>query len=205
MIEPLEPFWSDLELPYRGMERKAAERAYAALIDSLPRKVECLTSVLRRCGITLTGEPRQDLRAVGVWLGEHAREMRLSRDPAERERMLAGVPQAIVQETGCTCFDPPTCSMCYYVGYFFSELIRKACPEACYVRVKDKGFADHNQPVLMRPPGRGQFNPVRIVLVFCGKCIHNNGRPPETGDLVDLYDLHVEGYRSLGAGQAPPT
>lgn len=186
-----EPFWSDLELSHRDMDRRHALKCHEALLSAIPRKVAYLHQVLRECHVHLVGEPRLDFRAAATWLGRNARERPYTEEEIRRERgRFADAPphiREIIDQGEWRKLDEPTMSMCHYVGYFFSELLRRECPDAKYVLRKDKRFIDYNLTVLVGKGRGAELEPVRVMSVIASECVDNNGSPKR--DLAELYDI----------------
>jgi hypothetical protein len=76
----VEPFWSDLTISHRDMDRRTALECHAALVEAIPRKVALLKSVLEINAVPLTGRRTEDFSSAMIWLCSHARWRRMSSD-----------------------------------------------------------------------------------------------------------------------------
>jgi hypothetical protein len=118
-----------------------------------------------------------------------------------RSRRLAGMPGEVSDDLPDRDKDMPTLSMCFFVGYFFSELLRLDCPETSYQLAKDKRFADYNSTVLASTLPRSWVEPVNIVRNICLRGMENKGRL-EREDVHEVYDIW---RRGLSGQSAEPT
>ena len=170
ILRRLQPFWADLELATPEMDKKASQRAHEQLLAALPRKIEYLLDVLRSERLRVEGSPAERYAAVACWLAKNARYGRPTREMrAAFAHQMAGVDPRILAATRQDFLDLPTMSMCLYVGYYMTEMMREAAPELQYGVFRHKQFLSHNQTVLLGKAPPMHLEPVNVTRCTCGQ------------------------------------
>ncbi|MEA2552686.1 MAG: hypothetical protein QOJ65_862 [Fimbriimonadaceae bacterium] len=182
-----------LAKPFQDMSKKEAEDNFKYFVDQIPSRIEILEyTVKKSAGIRLDGQ-EATLRRLGSWFAEVSATMRLTQKEIDRDK--SQMPDHLVDFVPEWDIDEQTISLCFDVGAYFAEMLRRDVPGTqWFLIMKPKNDADYNQPVLLSVGKKIWLNPFGVMTSLARGFVDHTTPPEKFADIYPLWRSNLQKY-----------